>query len=135
MAEQIEATTLIEAVQLFLAELEPELRGRRAFHAKVAQNALAIVARELAQQPQAHEQVLLAGVMGADAPLDDLRAGLCADLRSGAKGEGTPGLIDALLAVAQAKCAVDNPRYSTFKRLSGAATASAAPDRRRDYPA
>ena len=26
MAEQIEATTLIEAVQLFLAELEPELK-------------------------------------------------------------------------------------------------------------
>jgi hypothetical protein len=61
MAEQIEATTLIEAVQLFLAELEPELKGRRAFHAKVAGNALAIVARELAQQPQAREQALLAG--------------------------------------------------------------------------
>jgi hypothetical protein len=26
--------------------------------------------------------------------------------------------VDALLAVALAKCAVDNPRYATFKRLS-----------------
>jgi hypothetical protein len=77
MAEQIEATTLIEAVQLFLAELEPELKGRRAFHAKVAGNALAIVARELAQQPQAREQALLAGVMGHDAPLDTLRTQMC----------------------------------------------------------
>lgn len=123
MAEQIEATTLIEAVQLFLAELEPELSGRRAFHAKVAQNALAIVARELAQAPQATETALLAAVMGRNDDLDRLRAGLCADLRAGAKGEATPGLIEALLAVAQAKCAVDNPRYSTFKRLAAATTA------------
>jgi Domain of unknown function (DUF6285) len=117
MAEQIEATTLIEAVQLFLAELEPELKGRRAFHAKVAGNALAIVLRELAQQPQAREQALLAGVMGGDAPLDTLRADLCDDLRTGTKNAGTPGLVDALLAVALFKCGVDNPRYSTFKRL------------------
>lgn len=119
MAEQIEATTLIEAVQLFLAELEPELKGRRAFHAKVAQNALAIVARELAQTPQATEQTLLAGVIGHAAPLDDLRADLCHQLRAGTMGEATPGLIDALLGVALAKCGVDNPRYSTFKRLAG----------------
>jgi hypothetical protein len=117
MAEQIEATTLIEAVQLFLAELEPELKGRRAFHAKVAGNALGIVLRELAQQPQVKEQALLAGVMGQVAPLDALRSRLCDELRAGTKGDGTPGLVDALLAVALAKCAVDNPRYSTFKRL------------------
>jgi hypothetical protein len=118
MAEQIEAQTLIDAVAGFLAELEPELQGRRAFHAKVAQNALAIVARELAQAPQQRERALLAGVMGADDDLDSLRAGLCADLRAGVKGVDTPGLVDALLAVAKAKCAVDNPRYSTFKRLA-----------------
>jgi hypothetical protein len=122
MAEQIEAQTLIEAVAGFLAELEGELSGRRAFHAKVAQNALAIVARELAQTPQAKEQALLASVMVADGDLDGLRAGLCADLRSGVKHADTPGLVDALLAVALAKCAVDNPRYATFKRLAVPAT-------------
>ncbi|WP_372915790.1 DUF6285 domain-containing protein, partial [Sandarakinorhabdus sp.] len=122
MAEQIEAATLIEAVQMFLAELEPELKGRRAFHAKVAQNVLAIVARELAQAPQAREQALLAGVLAAvlddDAPLDALRTDLCERLRAGTMGEETPGLIDALLAVAVGKCAVDNPRYATFRRLA-----------------
>jgi Domain of unknown function (DUF6285) len=117
MAEQIEATTLIEAVQLFLAELEPDLSGRRAFHAKVAQNALSIVARELAQRPHQKEQALLAGVLGRDGPLDELRADLCGQLRAGTKGEATEGLIDALLQLALAKCAVDNPRYATFKRL------------------
>ncbi|WP_439545599.1 DUF6285 domain-containing protein [Sandarakinorhabdus sp.] len=119
MAEQIEAQTLIEAVAGFLAELEPALKGRQAFHAKVAQNALAIVARELAQAPQQREQMLLAGVMGSGDDLAALRAGLCADLRSGAKSVDTPGLVDALLGVALAKCAVDNPRYSTLKRLQG----------------
>jgi hypothetical protein len=119
MAEQIEAAALIEAVQGFLAELEPELAGRRAFHAKVAQNALAIVARELAQAPQAQEVALLAGVLGHEGRIDDLRAELCARLRDGRAGLYTPGLVEALLGVALAKCAVDNPRYATFKRLSG----------------
>jgi hypothetical protein len=119
MAEQIEALTLIEAVAGFLAELEPELKGRRAFHAKVAQNALAIVGRELAQQPQAREQALLADFAGLEAPLDQLRAVLCERLRDGTMGAATPGLVDVLLQVALAKCAVDNPRYATFRRLAG----------------
>ncbi len=118
MAEQIEAAALVEAVAQFIAELAPDLSGRKAFHAKVAQNALAIVARELAQQPQARERAILADVLGEAAELDALRARLCADLRAGAKSVDTPGLLDALLAVAQAKCAVDNPRYATLKRLT-----------------
>lgn len=117
MAEQIEAVTLIEAVAGFLADVQGQLSGRQAFHAKVAQNALAIVARELAQAPQATERSLLAGLMGQDGDLDALRAGLCADLRAGTKGAETDGLIDALLAAALTKCAVDNPRYATFQRL------------------
>jgi hypothetical protein len=123
MAEQIEASALIEAVQMFIAELEPELSGRRAFHAKVAQNALAIVVRELAQQPQVKEQDLLAAIVGGAGDIDGLRARLCSDLRAGEKGADTPGLVDALLEVALAKCAVDNPRYATFKRLAAPASA------------
>jgi hypothetical protein len=119
MAEQIEAQTLIEAVAGFLAELEPELKGRRAFHAKVAQNALAIVGRELAQAPQLREREELARIMGGGDDLDALRSVVCAELRAGVKGVDTPGLVAALLAVAMAKCAVDNPRYATFKRLQG----------------
>ncbi|MEI6486044.1 MAG: DUF6285 domain-containing protein [Sphingomonadales bacterium] len=122
MAEQIEAATLIAAVQLFLDELLPELSGRRAFHARVASNALGIVARELAEAPQALEQARLAALLGRDAPLDRLRAELCAQLRAGTMGLETPGLMTALLEVAAAKCAVDNPRYATLKRLGRSAT-------------
>ena len=56
MSEQIEAAALIEAVAAFLQSIEGELSGRNAFHAKVAGNALGIVARELAQAPRAAEQ-------------------------------------------------------------------------------
>ncbi|WP_235927664.1 DUF6285 domain-containing protein, partial [Sandarakinorhabdus rubra] len=70
------------------------------------------------QQPQARERALLAGVLGHDGPLDALRGELCAALRAGTMGTETPGLVDALLGVALAKCAVDNPRYGTFKRLT-----------------
>jgi alkylhydroperoxidase family enzyme len=121
MSEQIEASALIEAVGLFLAEIEPQLAGRQAFHAKVAQNALAIVARELAQRPAEKERAALAGFLGHDAPLDKLRAELSGRLRSGQLTPETPGLLEALTEAVLAKCAVDNPRYATFKRMTSAA--------------
>ncbi len=119
MAEQIEAGTLIEAVADFLKSLEPGLTGQQAFHAKVAANALAIVARELELQPRGVEAAALGEYLGHDAGLDALRAELCGRLRRGQLTPETPGLIEALTNAAMAKVAVDNPRYSTFRRLIG----------------
>ncbi len=119
MSEQIEAAALIEAVSLFLGEIEPRLHGREAFHAKVAKNALAIVARELAQRPQKAEAAALGGFLGHDAGIDALRSEICGRLRAGQLTPETPGLLEALTAATLAKCAVDNPRYSTFRRLAG----------------
>jgi hypothetical protein len=117
MAEQIEAVTLVTAVADFLKSIEGELSGRNAFHAKVAGNALAIVARELDQAPQAAERAALAGFMGHDASLDALRAELCGRLRAGQLTPETPGLLEALTVAVIAKVKVDNPRYSTLARL------------------
>ena len=50
------ASELLAAVQLFLKEAEGELRGRLAFHAKVAGNALGIVIRELEGRPDEVEK-------------------------------------------------------------------------------
>jgi hypothetical protein len=121
MAEQIEAEVLIAAVADFLKSIEPELSGRNAFHAKVAGNALAIVGRELAQQPRAAEQAALAGFLGHDAGLDALRAELCGRLRAGQLTAETPGLLAALSTAVMAKVAVDNPRYATLARMQAAA--------------
>jgi hypothetical protein len=118
MAEQIEALTLVTAVADFLKSIEPELSGRSAFHAKVAGNALAIVAREMEQAPQAEERAALAGFLGHDAGLDALRAEICGRLRAGQLSPETPGLLEALTVAVVAKARVDNPRYSTLARLA-----------------
>lgn len=118
MAEQIEAVTLVTAVADFLKSIEGELSGRSAFHAKVAANALAIVARELEQAPREAERVALAGFLGHDAGLDALRAEICGRLRAGQLTPETPGLLEALTIAVVAKARVDNPRYSTLARLA-----------------
>lgn len=117
MAEQIEAATLVEAAAEFLRSIETDLGGQKAFHAKVAANALAIVARELAQRPAEAERAALGSFLGHDAPLAALRNEVCGRLRMGQLTPETPGLIDALVAATRAKVAVDNPRYSTLARL------------------
>lgn len=124
MSEQVEARALIEAVADFLRRIEVDLPGQKGFHAKVAANALAIVARELAQRPGDAETSALGGFLGHRASLPALRAEVCGRLRSGQLTPETPGLLDALAVATLAKVAVDNPRYSTFTRM----TASAAPD-------
>ena len=93
---------LIDAVEAFVRGIEGSLKGREAFHAKVAANVLAIVARELRQ--------------GSDAGLGDAGA-LCAGLRDGKLNADTPGLLDTLIAATRAQLAVDNPKYSTLARL------------------
>ena len=111
---------LVDAVRLFLAEAETELSGRLAFHAKVAGNALAIVTRELAASPEPAERAALTALTGQDGPTADLRHELCERLRDGRANAQTPGLVDSLYAAAVAQVAVDNPRYATFKRATGA---------------
>ena len=119
MAEQIEAAALVEAVAAFLKSIEGSLGGAQGFHARVAGNALAIAARELALQPQAAEAAALGGFLGHEAGIDALRAELCGRLRRGQLTPETPGLAEALTAAVMAKVAVDNPRYSTFVRMGG----------------
>jgi hypothetical protein len=118
MSEQIEAEALVLAVADFLKSIEAELTGRSAFHAKVAANALAIVAREMVQAPRAAERAALAEFLGHEATIDALRAELCGRLRAGQLTPETPGLLEALSTAVLAKVATDNPRYSTFVRMT-----------------
>jgi hypothetical protein len=103
------ALQLIEAVRLYLGQAEASLSGRLAFHAKVASNALAIVARELEQSPDAAEAEALAPFHGVEA--------LCVGLRDGTLSPEDPALLRAVRQAALARLAVDNPRYATFARL------------------
>lgn len=111
------AADLAEAVQAFLRQVESSLKGREAFHAKVAANTLGIVIRELRQQPDAVERAELSRLLGRDAELSVLRREMCADLRAGHVSVETPGLIDALMVAVTARLSVDNPKYATLSRI------------------
>jgi hypothetical protein len=118
---------LLGAVRSFLEkELLPELDGVRRFHARVAANALAIVARELelwpAQLPARHAR--LADLLGRSdaAPaetgalasrIDGLERELCARIRAGEADAGPfrGRVLAHLRASVRERLLVSNPGY------------------------
>lgn len=116
---------LVGAVRDFIErQAMPKLEGHTAFHARVAVNALAIVERQLRQAPEAEaaERARLQALLGHDGSLEALNRELCARIRAGEIGLGTPGLAEHLRATTLAKLAVDQPKYSGYLRALAAAT-------------
>ncbi|MDB5448330.1 MAG: hypothetical protein JWQ97_3647 [Phenylobacterium sp.] len=107
------AEELVAAVGRWIDEVRPQLDPRNAFLGRVAQNALALVGRELAQGVQADAAAAerLAGVLGHGGAYADLAHELCAALRRGEVDAATPGLLAALKANALDQLAIDQPRY------------------------
>ena len=119
MYDRPEIRELVAVVKEFLErQAMPALEGRVAFHARVAANALGIVERELELAATANdtEGERLRALLGSDGGLDDLNRELCRRLRSGDFTAETPGLLDHLRATTLAKLAVDQPRYSAYRR-------------------
>ncbi len=111
MHESPSAAELIDAVQRFLLETAaPALSGQAAFHAKVAANALGVVAREIALRTPADtaEAERLAAIIGPGAATADLADAI----RAGRVGLQTPGLLAHLRATALDQLRVDQPDYS-----------------------
>ncbi len=110
---------LVEAVRDFLeTRAMPELKGHTAFHARVAANALGIVARELAQSGVLAEEEVrsLRALLGADGTLEELNRELCRRIRAGALTLETPGLASHLEHTTRTKVAIDQPNYSGLKQ-------------------
>jgi hypothetical protein len=120
MMDQPSMRELVVAVRDFLEQRAmPELKGHTAFHARVAANALGIVARELetgAASGEA-ERARLARLLGHDGALFDLNRELCMAIREGRIGLDTPGLAEHLTATTRDKVGIDQPAYSGLKRL------------------
>jgi Domain of unknown function (DUF6285) len=119
MMDQPSMRELVEAVRDFLeTRAMPELKGHTAFHARVAANALGIVARELAQGGAlaADEVQSLRALLGADGTLEELNRELCKRIRAGALTLQTPGLASHLEQTTRAKVAIDQPNYSGLKQ-------------------
>ena len=120
MMDQPSMVELVSAVREFIENRAmPELKGHTAFHARVAANALAIVARELelAGASGEAERARLKALLGHDGTLLELNRSLCGHIREGAVDLGTPGLADHLVATTRDKVAIDQPNYSGLKRL------------------
>ena len=109
---------LVEAVRGFLeTKAVPELKGHTAFHVRVAANALAIVARELAQGPSAAqaEAARLQTLLGHAGTLDELNRELCRRIRSGTLDIASEPLEQHLELTTLDKVAIDQPNYSGLK--------------------
>jgi hypothetical protein len=130
MMDQPSAVELVKAVQSFLeTRAIPELKGHTAFHARVAANALAIVARQLEQGPEsdAAELLRLRTILGrTDGDLDALNRDLCRRIRSGQIATGGEGLAAHLRETTVAKVRIDQPNYSGLKLADGSTAASPA---------
>ncbi len=119
MMDQPSIAELVEAVREFLeTRAMPELKGHTAFHARVAANALGIVARQLQLGEAANEEerARLVAHLGHEGSLEELNRALCKKIREGAMGLDTPGLADHLAKTTRDKVSIDQPNYSGLKR-------------------
>ena len=119
MMDQPSIRELVEAVKTFIeTRAMPELKGHTAFHARVAANALGIVARELEFGPKTAEDEMarLVELLGSHGALDELNRELCTQIREGRITLDTPGLAEHLEKTTRAKVGIDQPNYSGLKQ-------------------
>ncbi len=113
---------LVESVRDFLREdVMPATQGRTSFLARVAGNSLDIACRELAlgERARANERQRLCQLLGEDGDLEALRWRLVRGLRDRTIPLHLPGLPEHLRATVVNQIAIDQPRYSGFKRAIG----------------
>ena len=109
---------LVEAVRSFIeTKAMPELKGHTAFHARVAANALGIVARELERGPSSAEGELerLKALLGHNGTMIELNRELCQRIRSGTLDIASEALEQHLELTTLDKVAIDQPNYSGLK--------------------
>ena len=113
---------LIKAVADFLRnEITPVIKGHNAFKLRVGINALDLVARQLALEPDsdAAEAGRLSGLLGVQGSLGELNRALADRIANGEMDLQTPGLADHLWQTTMDKLAVDQPNYASYKRELG----------------
>jgi len=120
MHDEPTSQELVAAVRDFIQNVAmKQLEGRANFHARVAANALSIVQRELELGPEGNdnERERLKTLLNQDGTLFQLNRELCARIRAGAIGLDTPGLTDHLWKTTLSKVAIDQPKYSAYKKV------------------
>lgn len=123
MQEQPTAIEILGAVSRFLRTVAvPQLSGHAGFTARVAANAVDLVAREIALRPDAEaaEMARLAALLGAGADADGgdaaaMNEALAGAIRAGRLTEDDPALIDHLWQTTMDKLAIDQPGYASYR--------------------
>ena len=119
MQDEPTPTELIKAVADFLRnEITPVIKGHNAFKLRVGINALDLVMRQLALEPDSNaaEAGRLSGLLGMQGSLGELNRALADRIANGEMDLQTPGLSDHLWQTTMAKLAVDQPNYASYKR-------------------
>jgi hypothetical protein len=113
---------LIKAdADLLRNEIAPMIKGHSAFKLRVGINALDLVARQLAREPDsdAAEAARLSKLLGMPGSLGELNRALADRIANGEMDLQTPGLADHLWQTTMDKLAVDQPNYASYKRELG----------------
>jgi hypothetical protein len=110
---------LIKAVADFLRnDIAPVIKGHHAFKLRVGINALDLVARQLALEPDsdAAEAARLSKLLGRQGSLRELNRVLADRIANGEVDLQTPDLADHLWQTTMDKLAVDQPNYASYRR-------------------
>jgi Domain of unknown function (DUF6285) len=117
MQDRPDPIDLVRTVANTLRErLLPQLTGSAAFEARVAANALDVVARQLERGAEtgAAELKRLEALLGATGSLAELNARLCARIADGTVAADDPAMLAHLWATTLDKLAVDQPGYAAY---------------------
>ena len=108
---------LLEAVSYFLdTKIKSEVPAHLAFKLRIVENVLNIVIREIEKGEELSDEVMnqLRNLIESDTPSIETLAFLIKDKKIDLNDQD---LKDLLVTLSKNKIAVDNPNYSTFKRL------------------
>ena len=108
---------LLEAVNHFLdTKIKSEVPAHLAFKIRIVENVLNIVKREIEQGDELSKEIMvqLQNLIEQDSPTIDALALLIKDEKIDLEDQG---LKDLLVTLSKNKIAVDNPNYSTYKKL------------------
>ena len=122
MQDEPTPTELIKAVaDLLRNDIAPAISGHNAFKLRVGINALDLVTRQLALQPQseAAEAARLSQLLAMQGSLGELNRVLADRIAKGEVDLQTPGLAGHLWQTTMDKLAVDQPNYASYKREMG----------------
>lgn len=112
---------LIEIVMQFLRETAAtQLDGPAAYEARIAASLLATVQRHLARlasQDADEMESLRALLQGVEGDMAELNRVLCTRIQSREIAWGDPALLQHLWQVTIDKLEVDQPTYSTYRRI------------------